>query len=186
MGKSEGNAVTLEQVANEKGHNMLPLAFRYLVLQSHYRKPLNFTWDSLRAANTGLQRLWATIAREEILMAKSGQIHNEYIHAFTDALNDDLNTSKGLDIIQQLIASILSADDKKATLEVMDRVLGLNLLGSQQMPEEITGHESELKDYETARAEKRYADSDKIRQQFADIGLTVEDLPDGTSRLRKK
>lgn len=185
MGKSEGNAVTLKEVISEPGHALNSLSFRYLVLQSHYKKPLNFTWPSLRAANTGLQRLWATIAREEILRAESGKIHDEYIRAFTDALNDDLNTSKGLDIMQQLIASVLSANDKKATLKVMDRVLGLNLLGLQQMPEEITGHESNLKEYETARKEKRYADSDKIRQQFADMGLTVEDLPNGTSRLRK-
>ncbi len=186
MGKSEGNSITLEQITDEKSHSILPLSFRYLVLQSHYRKPLNFTWGSLRAANTGLQRLWATIAREGILQAKNGNVHEEYVQAFTEVVNDDLNTSKALDIMQQLIASALSVGDKRATLEVMDRVLGLNLLSGNQPIIEVTGYESLLEDYEVARQEKRFTVSDKIRADFAAKGLIVEDLPDGTSRLRRK
>lgn len=181
MGKSEGNAITLQTVMDE--HKLQPLAYRYLTLQAHYRKPLNFTWTSLRAAHDGLQRLWASIAREEILHAKNGKVHDATIQAFTNAINNDLNTAKALDVIQRMLASVLSVNDKRATLEQMDKVLGLNLLGKQE--DAVLGHEELLEKYIKARQEKRFADSDKIRQQFADLGLVVEDAPEG-SRLRKK
>lgn len=180
MGKSEGNAVTLQEVI-EKGID--PLAFRYLCLQSHYKKPLAFTWESLAAADQGLENLRHSI-RELGHESKIGCA--EYEMQFTEAINDDLNTAKGLAVLQALLKAEYPNHAKRQTITLFDDVLGLNLLSGSTETAEFTGYESDLEDYETARAEKRYNISDQIRKKLESNGLVVEDLPDGTSRLRKK
>lgn len=182
MGKSEGNSITLQEVI-DKGFD--PLAFRYLCLQTHYRKPLSFTWESLEAAATGLQRLRVLISN----MNQPPKIGcAEFEERFSAALADDLNTAQALAIMNELIASDYPDQAKVQSLSVFDRALGLGLLEPthtsvifQASPEQ----QRLLQDYSQARQEKRFADSDKIRQQFADLGLVVEDTSTG-SRLRKK
>ncbi len=196
MGKSEGNSITLSEII-DKGID--PLAFRYLCLQSHYRKPLSFTWESLEAAQRGLTSLWQEInkihSQSKLSLTTNVPVDENnnarYDEIFFEAVGQDINTAAALAIVHESLDSDISAKAKIELLSFFEQVLGLDLTPEAAakhliQSEEVIGHESDLKDYETARAEKRYADSDKIRQQFADMGLTVEDLPDGTSRLRKK
>lgn len=182
MGKSEGNSITLQDVT-EKG--ISPLAFRYLVLQAHYRKQLSFTWKSLEAAADGLNGVWSLMSR---LDSDPSKPDDSYTQTFREAVNDDLNTAKALAVVQEVVHSTLDANVKVATLIEFDSVLALDL-----NPEAARRHvvptdprlESMLEDYEVARKEKRFTDSDKLRKKFEEMGVTVEDTPAG-SRLRKK
>lgn len=193
MGKSEGNSITVQEVI-DKGID--PLAFRYLCLQSHYRKPLSFTWESLNAAQAGLNKLWEELRKLELgkNISISDQVGSVEIweNDFFLAINSDLNSALALGILHDMLRDDkLTYQGKVDALKKFDQVLGLDLTPEAAAKhlvasEEITGHESMLSEYTKARAEKRYADSDKIRQEFSDLGLTVEDLPNGTSRLRKK
>lgn len=186
MGKSEGNAVTLPDVI---GRGINPLAFRYLCLQTHYRQKLNFSWESLTAAARGLNGLWATIDNAEPEAKKGSAIGcAEFEQKFSDAVSDDLNTSEALAVMSELIQSDYPWSAKRQSLSIFDRVLGLDL-NEQSAKRNITpaGPEIDtlLEDYETARREKRFHDSDEIRKNFLSMGITVEDTPSG-SRLRKK
>jgi len=92
MGKSEGNFITLSTLI-EKGIN--PLAFRYLVLTSHYRSKLNFTWDSLQAAQNALNNLYEEISSFDKAEGSADQFES----VFRDAINDDLNTPQALAVV---------------------------------------------------------------------------------------
>lgn len=187
MGKSEGNSITLQEVI-DKGID--PLAYRFLVLQSGYRKPLNFSLKALESAERGLQSIWNTIvAFGKDTHGEMGTVMKKDVSLFTNSMNDDLNTARALAGIQIALAASAPLQDRLATVAVLNETLGLDLtpeLAVKHISFSITGHESMLEDYEVARQEKRYAVSDKIRAEFAAKGLIVEDLPDGTSRLRKK
>jgi cysteinyl-tRNA synthetase len=187
MGKSEGNAITLQQVI-DKGID--PLAFRYLCLQTHYRKPLSFTWESLIAAQSGLDRLWNLITNWTN-EAETGKTEkgDRFITDFQSAISDDLNTPRAMQVLHTMLASSETTGRRFDILKDFDRVLALDL-NPEAAKEHITPVGSELekllKDYETARREKRFSDSDIIRKEFAAKGIIVEDSPDGTSRLRKE
>lgn len=181
MGKSEGNAITLQAVIDR---GLDPLAFRYLCLQTHYRKPLSFTWKSLEAANTGLRRLWTTInvhsEQQKIGCA-------EFEQRFSEALNDDLNTPQAVAVMHDLIASDYPWHAKRQSLAVMDKVLGLGLLG--QHPNFAVTPSDEVQSLltrrEAARANKDWAAADGYRQQIEAAGYVVDDTDQGP-RLRKK
>lgn len=183
MGKSEGNSITLQDVIDKGIH---PLAFRYLCLQSHFRKQLSFTWEALTAASNGLARVWSLLSD---VQAEPKVGCAEFEEKFVAALNDDLNTSSALAVMEELIKSDYPWAAKLQSLWVFDRVLGLDLnpeSARQHITPNDPGDESLLAEYQAARREKRYADSDTIRKKFKEMNVTVEDLPDGTSRLRKK
>src|SRR6187399_2786631 len=113
MSKSLGNTYTVPDII-AKGYRAS--AVRYLLLSSHYRKQLNFTWDSLAAAEAALRRLTDFLVRLDTL--KAGQEHpgiaarvEEARKAFGDAVQDDLNTAAALGAIFELVASLNSAID---------------------------------------------------------------------------
>lgn len=179
MGKSEGNALTLNELKAD------PLAYRYLCLLTHYRKPLSFTSESLTAASNALTSLWSKIEQETL--DRSVRPIATYMTAFTAAMDDDLNTPAALGVLHTMLGDQShTMAEKIATLAIFDTVLALDLTPEAAARHlAVVGHEALLQQYELARQEKRYADSDAIRQDFADLGLTIEDTPNG-SRLRKK
>ena len=121
MGKSEGNLLTLAQLSQQ---SFSPLAFRYLVLQTHYRQQLNFSLPALSASQTALFNLLDTVATYE--KPKIGCA--EYEEKFLMAINDDLNLPKALAVVWDLIKDqSLPGAAKKQSLLKFDSVLGLNL-----------------------------------------------------------
>lgn len=122
MGKSKGNAYTLRQIEEKK---VLPLAFRYFLLQSHYRQNTNFTWEALEAAQTAYTRLLKQTVK---LAVESGTPDLKYLEKFKNAISEDLNTAKALALVWTILKDKDVADaDKRATLEVFDQVLGLTM-----------------------------------------------------------
>jgi cysteinyl-tRNA synthetase len=178
MSKSAGNFATLRTITDK---NIPALAFRLLVLMSHYRSPLNFTWDALAAAETALARI-----KNQTATLKFSDT-NEEIHAvdtsyktrFVEALENDLNTAAALAVLQELIHDKdLPPAVRFATALDFDRVLGLGLgeVIHVEIPAEITLLAQER---EEARANKDWARSDELRAEIEAKGYTIKDTENG-------
>ena len=176
MAKSLKNFLTLKDI-EKKGFD--PLVFRYLVLTSHYRKKLNFTWNSLKAGQNALDKL------KEILSATTGlnPLTRDLIQSsqkFLEAINDDLNTPKALAILWQVLKDKnLSTSNKQKLIFKFDEVLGLGL-NKIKLKKAPTSILKLVKEREKLRQEKKWREADEIRRQIQKEGWKVEDAETGT------
>lgn len=175
MGKSEGNALTLRTVAERR---VDPLAYRYLVLQAHYRSPLTFTWEALAAAEAGLASLRRQVAQLGVAAGAEPSFPR-----FLEAVNDDLNTARGLAALHELLGSGEADEVKLAGVAAADAVLGLGLAGYRE-PEAPAEVRALAEQRERARRARDWATADQLRQQIGTAGWEVSDGPDGW-RLRQ-
>jgi cysteinyl-tRNA synthetase len=161
MAKSEGNFITLKTI-EEKGFS--PLAYRYLLLGSHYRTPTSFSWEALESAQNAYTKLRNGVS----MAAETGQIDLRYKTEFMDVLENDLNTPQALAIVWKLLDDkTVSNSDKKATILDFDKVLGLELGKFETPSEEIL----QLKDkMDQARKERDFELSDKLRDELSKKG----------------
>ncbi len=193
MSKSKGNFYRPKDVA-ERG--VSSAAVRYFFLQAHYRSPVNFTWEAVEAAQNGLQRLHEKIQNSKLIVAKRDPVHgkiqnyssklkideNKYALMFQDAINDDLNTSKGLAVLWDMLKDDAVSDEEKFALAVeFDRVLGLGLADAAgrhvaPLPSQI---KKLAKEREAARAACDFARSDELRRELEGAGYEVRDTKDG-------
>lgn len=173
MSKSAQNFYKLNDI-EDRGFD--PVVFRYLALQAHYRTPLNFTWESLEASRTALNKL-----RRMIFIAdtKSARISDEDKNKIDEIISEDLATPKLIAFVWENIN-----DDKKEEAEKIgltlyaDEYLGLGLSKIGNVPEEIL----ELLGKRTqARKEKDFAESDEIRDKIKEKGFSILDNPNGES-----
>jgi cysteinyl-tRNA synthetase len=201
MSKSIGNVYTVPDVV-AKGYR--PSALRYLLLSSHYRKQLNFTWTGVEQAEESLRRIVDFLAK---LDEMTGDSHNAELEAavgrardaFRNALASDLNTAAGLaaifDLVREGNSAIasrrMSAVDARLVrdaIEDVDRVLGVVALrrdedATPDVPiEEI---ERMIEERKAAKQRREFARADEIRTALADRGILLEDTPSGT-RWKKK
>lgn len=173
MSKSLQNFYTIDDIVSR---GIDPLASRLLFMQTSYRKPLNFTWDALLAAEQQLKKLQKVASHR----VDDGAVDKTYLEKFSAALSDDLNTAKALAVVWELIAdTTISKQDAWATLMKFDEVLGLGLADVPLF--EIT-HEAKklVTERDTARANKDYARSDELRTQLIALGYDVLDTDSGT------
>lgn len=129
MSKSLGNYYTIGDII-DKGID--PIALRYLYLGAHYKKPMNFTWMSLESASRGLRNLKSQITNykssaRNTLSAEKDQKIVEFRVKFNQAINDDLNTSKAMAVLFEMIKSNIPSEDKYDLAISFDEVLGLGL-----------------------------------------------------------
>jgi cysteinyl-tRNA synthetase len=177
MSKSLGNFYTVQDVI-AKGFD--PLALRYLYLQTHYRQEMNFTWESLKAAQTALDKL-----RHELSKKEEGVIIPRYKQRFIDAICDDMNMPKALAIVWELIKSDESKENKVTTIQLFDTVLGL-ALDKEKVLEEIPQVVKELVAKRNLyRKEKNFVKSDELRDEILGLGYEVFDEETGKTTLRK-
>jgi len=189
MSKSLNNFFRVMDL-KEKGYH--PLAYRYFCFTGHYRSQLNFTWESLTAAQRALENLKAEISK---LIAteheKLGSSVDEKISGWKDkflsAINDDLNLPQAVAVLWDTVKSPdLSPAQKLALIGDYDRVLGLDLLatgGAKGIPGEV---EELLQKRKEARTAKDWAGSDAIRNQILALGYVVEDGKGGQTVREKK
>jgi cysteinyl-tRNA synthetase len=176
MSKSKDNFYTIDDII---AHHINPLATRLMFMQTSYRKPLNFTWDSLESASQQLKRLQKFASHQRIV----GTVNDSYIQKFTDGLSDDINTAIALAIVWELLAdNMVSEKDTWATLLAFDTVLGLQL---DQVEKFTISDEAQLlvAARNNARAEKNFTESDEFRRQLEGLGYEVLDTTDGTKLL---
>ena len=183
MSKSLGNYYTIEDVIQK---NFDPSALRYFYLTAHYRKPLNFTWEALTAAQNALSDLRSKISQSERTALSQEKLEkiDSYRSAFDAALSDDLNMPAALAAVWAVVKSNISAGDKYELLIDFDEVLGLDLSRQHVIPEEIRRL---VREREELRKQSKFEESDDIRKEIEASGYTVEDSPTGsTAQVRVK
>lgn len=177
MSKSSGEFTTVDRLI-EKGYD--PLVYRLFCLQSHYQKPLLFSYDRLNGALSTYNRVKDKISA--IQKENAGEFDNakfdQYKQKFQAALEDNLNTSMALAVLYDVLKQEMSASTKLKLIESFDTVLGLNLLKSEghTVPEEITKLAEERWQ---ARLNKDWAKSDELRNKLAELGYIVKDSREG-------
>ena len=178
MSKSLGNILTLDELKN-KGYS--PLHFRCLCLQTHYRKPLQFSFENLEAAKSAYERVKRKILELKVTEHKGSDKTHEYEQAFHSAINDDLNLPEALQVFLKTLDDV-TFDSKKrlALLERFDTVLGLGIADMQEVLTLIAPEVQKLVDArERLRKEKLWAESDIIRQRILEKGFKITDMPTG-------
>lgn len=179
MAKSGENFLTLQSLI-EKG--ISPLAYRYFLLQTHYRKQLTFSSEALQAAQTGLNHLYK-LARE-LSISPNNEDNAALSQSFTELINNDLDTPAAL-------ALVWDALNKKnislKTLLKFDDVLGLAIKKNlkvkvEKIPVEINKLVTERN---TARRNKNWTESDRLRAELEEQGYAVEDNK-GETKVTKK
>jgi len=201
MSKSLGNTYTIPDVV-AKGYR--PSAVRYLLLSAHYRKQLNFTWDSLAGAEKALQRLTDCLGRLDAITREGS--HDELAvrvaaaqQSFADAMRDDLNTAAALGSMFELVSDLNSAIDAgavgkgdvavaKAAFDGFDKVLGVVSLRQAEdsrppVPKEEI--EQQIESRNAARRRRDFGAADRIRDDLAARGVLLEDGASGTRWKRK-
>ena len=181
MSKSAVNFLTLDNALIKKG--LSPLAYRYAAASVQYRKPMEYSEDSLRQAQNGWNNLLKQIAT---LGDEVGEINKMWRDSFLSAINDDLNIPQALAITQDLLKSDLAPEVKLATVIDFDRVLGLGFSQAKNfVTQEISFSElpTEVQALalarETARQTKDFSESDRLRDEIKTRGYSVEDKKDG-------
>ena len=171
MGKSEGNAMTLDWL---KEQNISPLEYRYFCLGTHYRKPLNFSLEAVVSASKSLKNIQAKIAT--MVEAQIGCAELE--QKFKEAINDDLNTPQALAVVWEVLKSDYPDSAKKSSLLKMDEVLGLGLKDVKPLiiPQAVQIFADER---EQARHDKDFTKADELRQSIKELGFTVDDTDFG-------
>ncbi|MCH9025308.1 MAG: cysteine--tRNA ligase [candidate division Zixibacteria bacterium] len=195
MSKSLGNYYTLRDVL-EKGYS--GKAVRYILMATHYRQQLNFTFEGLDAARNSLERYNDFIANLASYQGgesdgSASEIIEKAKSEFENALDDDLNISAALAAVFDLIRDInrskaenkLSAEERDSALELVarfDTVLNFRTESGGSLDEQV---EALIEERNQARAGKDFATSDKIRDQLLEMGIILEDTPQGV-RWKKK
>ena len=208
MGKSLGNFITLDEFFTgshknpQTGEEMLdqpysPMTIRFFILQAHYRSTVDFSNEALVAAEKGYNRLmqaYKTLGRLQPSKSSSVDVKG-YRQLCYDAMNDDLNTPIVISHLFDMAKVINTVNDRKATLtqtdidelkSVMDTFV-FNVMG---LRDEAAGDNTALVDglmqmildvRATAKANKDWATSDKIRDNLNALGVTVKDGKDGAT-----
>jgi cysteinyl-tRNA synthetase len=153
-----------------------PRALRYLFLTAHYRDKLNFTWESLQAAQNALNNLRDNIRNWEEPKIGCAQFEQD----FMASINNDLNLPQAVAVMWELIKSDYPTSAKAKTLLLMDKVLGLHLAEILGKPVEIPSRVKKLiEQRETVRKSGDFKKSDKLRKEIKKLGFSVEDTPSG-------
>jgi cysteinyl-tRNA synthetase len=176
MAKSGENFFRLQTI---KDHNINPLTYRYFVLQTHYRKQLNFSWEALEAAQNGLEHLYQSARQLSPSSEEGVRGGKEIEQKFLEFINDDLNTSEALALIWN---AIKERSINRELLYKFDKVLGLKIKetieAAIEIPEEV---QKIIDERNQARNNKDWTKSDELRKKLEDLGYNVEDTKEGTS-----
>lgn len=176
MSKSLHNLYTLKDL-EEKGYSAD--VYRMFNFSSHYKKPINFTFEAMDAAKTALYRLREGYKRHtegnEIVPVET---INEFESQFKDAINDDLNMTQALSVVWEVIKFEKKSQQLATLLLKFDTVLGLQINKKEKvkLPVDIQNLIDERK---TARENKNWKKSDELRDKLISLGYTVKDTKEG-------
>jgi cysteinyl-tRNA synthetase len=187
MSKSLGNFLTIDDFLAKK---VDPLALRLLFLQTHYRQQMNFTWDSVNAAQEAYRKLKETVrslrsqTERTVLSEEKLEKIDDYRERFKQAISTDLQTPQALAVLFEVVKSSIPSTDKLDLILEFDQVFGLQLAGVEatDVPTEI---DVLAKQRQIAREQKDWQKSDELRHEIESKGFTVEDTSTGYT-IKKK
>ncbi len=187
MSKSLGNIVMVEDVV-KKGFD--PMALRYFYFTAHYKKPMNFTWEALHAAQNALQELRVSASMSQRVNESRTMLSEEklekidaYRQKFDDALGNDLNMPQAVAVAWEVAKSNIPGQDKYDLLLDFDEVLGLGLAKESKVKSQKSKVSKEIKllmeKREVLRKEQKFDKADEVRKTIEEKGYVVEDTPEG-------
>jgi cysteinyl-tRNA synthetase len=186
MSKSKGETLTLSVIERD---GFSPLEYRFLLLQTHYRASIRFSYDSLRAAQAGYRGLverlreWKDLNENEALLCER---YMDYHSRFEGAVFDDLNLPSALSVLFSVMKDpdLLPVQKKKLAFD-FDGILGLGLAEAVNREEALPANVQELVHArDEARRTKQWAESDRLRNELQALGYKVEDTPKGTKVVK--
>ncbi|MBO5986423.1 MAG: cysteine--tRNA ligase [Lachnospiraceae bacterium] len=185
MSKSKGDFLTVS-LLESKGYN--PLVYRMFCLQSHYRKPLEFSYENLDNVGQAYEKL----VNRVMSLSKDGEVDKAAFAAwrekFEAALSDDFNTSMALTVLYDMLKADVNDATKFALAESFDEVLSLNLivgLPEEAVDEELAAFvEAKIAERAQAKKDKDFAKADAIRNELLEKGIVLKDTREGTQWSR--
>ena len=183
MSKSKGGFLTVS-LLEEKGYN--PIVYRMFCLQSHYRKPLTFSFENLDNTATAYNKLLKKVSALSPQGEPSTEEAKPFIDTFKKNMDNDLNTSLGITSIYDVLKAKISDSTKLYLINDFDKVLGLDLVNqAKEMAEKAKSSidtakvEELIKKRTEARAKKDWATADIIRDELNAMNIVIKDTPDG-------
>jgi len=175
VSKSTGGLYTVEELEKMGYH---PLVYRYFTLTAKYNAQLDFSLEKLDAAKNSYDRLKNIISE----LKNDGKANEKYLKEFQEAMNDDLDMPKALQVLWNMLRDA-KAEGKLKAVEKMDSIFGLDLLKKAEVlvPAEI---KKLVQEREEARKKKNFKLADEIREKIKKQGWQIDDTAQGP-RLRK-
>lgn len=186
MSKSKGDFLTVS-LLESKGYD--PVVYRMFCLQSHYRKPLQFSYQVLDSVAAGYKKLRNRIGK----LTNDGEINQElvkeYKEKFIDVVGNDLNTASGITLVYDVLKEDTNEATKLAIINDFDKVLSLDLTKGAIEEKKEENIDSELETYinemiakrAEAKKNKDFAIADSIRDELASKGIILKDTREGTT-----
>lgn len=185
MSKSKGKTLTVDTLI-ENGYD--PLSYRFLCLQSHYRKQLTFSYSSLDGAENAYKKL----KNKVLSLSKNGEVEtsvfNEYKNKFVSFLEDDINTANAISVIYDVLKAETNDLTKYELIKDFDKVLGLELTTETNNTSEVDTEfiNSKIEERNEAKKNKNYELADQIRNELLEMGIILKDTREGTTFEIKK
>ncbi|MBE6714968.1 MAG: cysteine--tRNA ligase, partial [Ruminococcaceae bacterium] len=189
MSKSSGEFLTVS-LLESKGYD--PLVYRFFCMQSHYRKGLVFSYENLDNAKVAYEKLVGRIAQLDPNKGEVDSIAFEALkRGFTDALDNDLNTSLAVTALYDVLKADTSDATKLALIRDFEQVLCLGLMEAADKKREedamsaldpslLASINSLIEQRAAAKKERNYARADEIRNELSAMGVVLEDTKEGT------
>ena len=179
MSKSNGDALIMDTLI-KKGYN--PLSYRYMVLSSHYAKPLLFSYDNLDSAENAYLKLKNKVLKLDKSVTELSNDYNKYKDQFKEAMDNNLNTSLALTCIYDILKSDMNDYSKYTLINELDEVLSLDLTKQDENKKKIDEEEIKLliEKRNMAKKNKDYALADEIRNDLLNKGIVLKDTREGT------
>lgn len=184
MSKSKGEFLTVS-LLEEKGYD--PMAYRLFCLLSHYRKPLEFSWEALDNVVTVYDKLIKRIQN----LSEEGTVDEtavwEYEKRFAEALGNDINTSSAITVLYDMLKADLNDATKRKLIARYDEVLSLKLTRAfetteEEVDAELSAYvEQKIEERKAAKKAKDFATADAIRDELHERGIVLKDTREGTT-----
>lgn len=180
MSKSKGEFLTVS-LLEEKGYQ--PIIYRFMCLNSHYRKVLVFSYDALDNSKNAYQKLINKIKNMKEEGTINEALFKEYQNKFKKALEDDLNTALAITVLYDVLKDNEMSDATKlALVKDFDQVLSLNLIQKNNINEDLKQYiEEKIEQRKQAKLEKNYELADQIRKELEQKGILIKDTREGTT-----
>ena len=179
MSKSKGDALVVDTLI-KRGYN--PLSYRYMVLSSHYGKPLMFSYENLDVAENAYLKLKNRVLKLDKTETELSSDYDKYKQEFKEAMDNNLNTSLALTTIYDVLKSDMNDYTKLKLINEFDEVLSLDLSKEEKKELSISDEEIQrlIDERNQAKANKDYDKADEIRNKLLSLGIILKDTREGT------